>query len=146
MQGSLKFNLVPKCCLVQPCVKLNIWKNLFWELLGFPQNSRLIPLPQARSVLLLAHGRIHEHLKFFSKHFKLQVIVIMSLNFLQKLNPKIRITNREMFMECWVLFFSHLFHCSINSYIFTVFIIELDCHICNGYQLPLQAKHECKKS
>jgi hypothetical protein len=27
-----------------------------------------------------------------------------------------------------------------------VFIIELDCHICSNCKLPLQAKHECKKS
>jgi hypothetical protein len=96
MQGSIKFYMAPKCFLVQPFVKLNL-ETLFWELFGFLQNSKLIPLPQPRIFCLFVHIRIHEHLKFFSEHLWLRVIVIVGLNFLQKIGPKTQITNKEMF-------------------------------------------------
>jgi hypothetical protein len=61
---------------------------LLWELIGFTQNSKLIPLPQSNNFLFLVDGKIHEHLKFFHEHFRLWVVIIMGLNFLQKISPR----------------------------------------------------------
>jgi hypothetical protein len=84
---------------MQSFVELSLRKTLFWEFLGFPQNSMLIPLPQLRNFLFLFHKRVHKHLRFFSEHLKLGVVVIVGLNFLQKFGPKIHITNKGMFVE-----------------------------------------------
>jgi hypothetical protein len=67
-------------------------------------------LLQPRNFMLLAHGKIHKHLKFFNEHLMLQVVVIVALKFLQNFDSK-QITNREMFAKCQVVFLSHLFHC-----------------------------------
>jgi hypothetical protein len=64
IQGSLKFYMVRKCWLVQPFVELSVWETLFWELFGFPQNSKHIPLPQPKNFLLLVYGGVHKNLKF----------------------------------------------------------------------------------
>ncbi len=117
MQGSLKSYLVPKCCLVQTFVELNIRKTMFWELLGFPQNSKLIPLLQPINFLFLVHRRVHKHLKFFSEHLKLWIIVIVGLNFLQKFGSKTWVTNKEMFAKCQVMLLSHLFHCLFYQFL-----------------------------
>ncbi len=137
---------------MQPFVKLSIQETLFWKLLGFPKNFILIPLLQPRNFMFLAHERIHKHLKFFNEHLRLQVVVIMGLNFLQKFGPKTQITNREMFVEYRIELLSHMFHCLLYQFLHlcrrsitflgNIFTIELDCHICNGCKLPLQAKHE----
>jgi hypothetical protein len=78
---------------------LSVQKALLWELLGLPHNSKFITLPQPNNFLLLVDEKIHEHMKFFNEHLKLQIVVIMGLNYLQKLGPKSKITNREVFVE-----------------------------------------------
>jgi len=36
-------------------------------------------------------------------HFKLRIVVIVGLNFLQKLGPKSKITKKEVFAENWIV-------------------------------------------
>ncbi len=55
--------------------------------------------------------------EIFNEHLKLQVIVIVGLNFLQKIVPKSQITNKEMFAECQVMFLFHLFHCLLYQFL-----------------------------
>jgi hypothetical protein len=83
-------------------------KNLVLELLGFLQNSKLIPLLQLRNFLFLIHGRVHEHLKFSNEHLRLQVIVKVGLNFLQFFCPKTHITTRDLCKMPTNVPFSHV--------------------------------------
>jgi hypothetical protein len=61
---------------------------LLWELLGFIQNSILIPLLQPNNFLLLVNRRVHEHLKFFNEHSKLSGCCHSGLEFPTKIQAQ----------------------------------------------------------
>jgi hypothetical protein len=77
-------NLVLEGGLVEPFVKLNVQETLFGEYICLFQDIGFIPLFKQRKLLLWKYTSISKHLQLLYEHLRLQVHIIINLDFFQK--------------------------------------------------------------